>query len=80
LPIWADIMAGLKPNQERRGQPATVVKVPVNARGAQVSERCDGARELPFLAGTEPADRRGCDADPQSPDDSGGGFWQRLFN
>lgn len=81
LPIWADIMAGLKPNQERRGQPATVVRVPVNAQGAQVSERCDNQRVLPFLAGSEPPERRGCSGSPDpSSEDEGGGWWQRLFN
>ncbi|WP_051207774.1 penicillin-binding protein 1B [Saccharospirillum impatiens] len=81
LPIWADIMAGLNPNQERRGQPAAVVRVPVNAGGAQVSVRCDGARELPFITGSEPPQRRGCDAQPGTTDsEDGGGWWQRLFN
>ena len=81
LPIWADIMVGLKPNQERRGQPATVVRVPVNAQGAQVSERCDNQRELPFLTGSEPPERLGCSGSPDpAGDDEGGGWWQRLFN
>jgi len=80
LPIWADIMAGLNPIQERRGQPAAVVKVPVNSRGAQVSERCDDSRIMPFLIGTEPSEQRGCDAEPGSGEDTGGGWWQRLFN
>jgi penicillin-binding protein 1B len=80
LPIWADIMAGLNPNQERRGQPAAVVRVPVNALGAQVSARCDGARDLPFLNGSEPVEVRGCDSDPGSAGDQREGWWRRLFN
>lgn len=82
LPVWADIMQTLNPLQERRGQPANVEWLPVNAQGAVVSERCDGARPLPFIKGTAPADRSRCNAgvDSRTESDEEASWWQRLFN
>lgn len=82
LPIWADIMQVLDPLQERRGQPANVEYLPVNARGAVVSERCGDARAVPFIKGTSPERQRRCNADTgdASESDDNPSWWQRLFD
>lgn len=85
LPIWAELMAELAPLQERRGQPARVEYLPVNQTGAVVPARCEGARLLPFIKGTEPESQRRCNAegpgtDPNAPAEEKPSIWQRLFN
>ncbi len=81
LPLWADIMQTLHPMQERRGQPANVEWHPVNGYGALVSDRCDGARPVPFIKGTAPRDPSRCNENLSSDSDKKeGSWWQRLFN
>jgi len=85
LPIWAELMAELAPLQERRGQPARVEYFPVNERGAVVPERCDGARSIAFINGTEPQPQRRCNvgvpgSDPIESDEEKPSIWQRLFS
>lgn len=85
LPIWAELMAELAPIQERRGQPARVEYLHVNDSGAVVPARCDGARSLAFIKGTEPEPQRRCNADapgsdPSENDEEKPSIWQRLFS
>lgn len=81
LPVWADIMQSLKPLQERRGQPANVVRLAVNQAGSVVPDRCNGARSLAFIKGSEPAPLRNCgQAAPEENQEGDASWWQRLFN
>ena len=85
LPIWAELMTELAPLQERRGQPARVEYKHVNDSGAVVPARCDGARSLAFIKGTEPQPQRRCNADapgsdPSETDEEKPSIWQRLFS
>ncbi|WP_108123966.1 penicillin-binding protein 1B [Saccharospirillum mangrovi] len=85
LPIWAELMRELEPIQERRGQPVRVDYLPVNDSGAVVPQRCDGARLLPFVVGTEPDNQRRCNADGPASDATDQNvekpsIWERLFN
>ncbi|MFG1495191.1 penicillin-binding protein 1B [Saccharospirillum sp. HFRX-1] len=85
LPIWAELMTELAPLQERRGQPARVEYLHVNERGAVVPARCDGARSLAFIKGSEPEPQRRCNADvpgsdPSESDEEKPSIWERLFS
>lgn len=85
LPIWAELMAELAPIQERRGQPARVEYLHVNEAGAVVPARCDDARSLPFISGTEPQAQRRCNAEGPASETIDNevekpSIWERLFN
>ena len=80
LPLWADIMAALRPVQDRRTHPARIAFATVNSQGAGVAEACAEARLLPFVSGTEPTQHSRCNAAPDDPEEAPASFWERLFS
>lgn len=79
LPIWIDVMSELKPFQERRGVPFNVAYIGVNNAGVDVPDWCGNIRNIPFIAGTEPARSIGCSSDEQKPEMENPSWWRRLF-
>ena len=79
LPIWVQTMRALDPVQERRGIPAGVVFETVNKAGIKVPDWCDDARQLPFVAGTQPQSSLSCSSQVTSPEKEKRKWWQKLF-
>lgn len=79
LPIWIGTMAKLNPLQERRGQPADIEYLGVNAKGVDVPDWCDGVRSLPFKVGTGPARSLSCQSDKEQPETEDKKWWQKLL-
>ncbi len=79
LPIWIQLMKVLDPIQERRGIPVGIVFEPVNYAGVKVPEWCDKARQLPFVAGTEPNKSFRCSSNEVEIEKEDNKWWQNLF-
>ena len=61
LPVWGEIMAGLSPEALALPKPEGVELVTIDPQsGLRGDLLCPGARELPFVQGTAPADRAPC--------------------
>ena len=97
LPVWGALMAEVSQVPLPNRLPDGVVELWVDAAaGGLSSAGCDGARLIPFVAGTQPAYRSGCsDAavsieprpaparpppPPKPPPQQDRSFWERLFS
>lgn len=58
--VWADLMAGIDNESLLFAQPERVAYVWVDGQGHLSGERCEGARYLPFIEGTEPHLKGSC--------------------
>ncbi|WP_210398048.1 penicillin-binding protein 1B [Motiliproteus sediminis] len=61
LQVWSELMAELRPQSYRPMAPESVNYVWIDdATGERTGDFCEGARLLPYVAGSEPAGYRGC--------------------
>ncbi len=68
LRVWADVMAGMPNHSLGLHPPEGVVYRWVDADGQRLSEEgCPGARNLPFVSGSEPVVRGSCARDSGRP-------------
>jgi penicillin-binding protein 1B len=68
LPVWTDFIAAASERQLDYRMPDGIEVHWVDDRTGELSaEYCSGARQLPFIAGFEPAARSACLRDPRPP-------------
>ncbi|MFT6915500.1 MAG: penicillin-binding protein 1B [Motiliproteus sp.] len=78
LPVWAELMAGLKPAPYRAAAPADIRYQWVDEeKGVLTEQGCAGARLIPFTVGSEPQQFRGCGL--QAPINRAQDWFSRLF-
>ena len=79
MTVWGTLMADLNPRPLIHPQPETMVSVATDRiTGARVSESCENALELPFIAGSAPLDEVACGG-TGSPGGKIKGWFGRLF-
>ena len=68
LPVWGDVMKRLQPAPLGLLKPDTVETVWIDPRsGLRADERCDGARQFPFIRGSAPTTESSCVAAADGP-------------
>jgi len=86
LPVWSDFIAAASDRQLDYRMPDGIEVHWVDDSSGELSaEYCPGARQLPFIAGFEPAARSACLRDPgppsqEAPRNRARNWFQRLIN
>jgi penicillin-binding protein 1B len=78
MTVWGELMRALPQEPLAPPLPENVEPVRVDPQsGLRAARGCDGAVELPFIAGSAPAASAPCAAPAETPKQKG--WWQRLF-
>jgi len=84
MTVWGELMGALAREPLLPPPPENIEIVTVDPRnGLRAGFGCDGALELPFIAGSAPAERSDCDSGPALPlepiREKTKSWWERLF-
>ncbi|PPC79105.1 penicillin-binding protein 1B [Pokkaliibacter plantistimulans] len=82
LQVWIDMMKGLQPAAWQPALAPGLSQAWVDSSGNLTDQDCPGARQLPFIPGSEPKTFNSCHSAPAAqPDDDGQqrSWFQRLF-